>query len=223
MGVAGGFWGPRGRAPGLVGTRGPASSPAQRTPRSAMGESYLRPLSVQPPTVPVSASSPKGALMEREPLDEQEAFTHLRRRPSPRDESCPRWPPRSPPANPSYAGDPRRRRPSSPKAQLGPPNQTPEASGSLDGRGRLFSPSLQGDGPYQLSLLLPSTRRQAARDGAERTGRPGTAQAIDRPFVHVTGDDRGQAGMGGDPRGAGGATCKIAGIAYTGSNPVPAT
>jgi hypothetical protein len=30
-------------------------------------------------------------------------------------------------------------------------------------------------------------------------------------------------GMGGDLRGAGGATCKIAGIAFTGSNPVPAT
>jgi hypothetical protein len=29
--------------------------------------------------------------------------------------------------------------------------------------------------------------------------------------------------MGRDPRGDGGATCKIAGIAYTGSNPVPAT
>jgi hypothetical protein len=29
--------------------------------------------------------------------------------------------------------------------------------------------------------------------------------------------------MGRDLRGDGGATCKIAGIAYTGSNPVPAT
>ena len=29
--------------------------------------------------------------------------------------------------------------------------------------------------------------------------------------------------MGRDPRGTGGAVCKIAGIAYTGSNPVPAT
>jgi hypothetical protein len=29
--------------------------------------------------------------------------------------------------------------------------------------------------------------------------------------------------MGRDPRGDVGATCKIAGIAYTGSNPVPAT
>jgi hypothetical protein len=29
--------------------------------------------------------------------------------------------------------------------------------------------------------------------------------------------------MGRDPHGDGGAACKIAGIAYTGSNPVPAT
>jgi hypothetical protein len=41
--------------------------------------------------------------------------------------------------------------------------------------------------------------------------------------VHVTGDYRDQVGTGRDPRGDGGATCKIAGIAYTGSNPVPAT
>jgi hypothetical protein len=41
--------------------------------------------------------------------------------------------------------------------------------------------------------------------------------------VHVRSDGRGQVGMGGDPRGAAGAVCKIAGIAYTGSNPVPAT
>jgi hypothetical protein len=36
-------------------------------------------------------------------------------------------------------------------------------------------------------------------------------------------DGREQVGMGQDLRGDGGATCKIAGIAYTGSNPVPAT
>jgi hypothetical protein len=44
-----------------------------------------------------------------------------------------------------------------------------------------------------------------------------------RPFAHVTRNDRDQVGMERDPRGDGGATCKIAGIAYTGSNPVPAT
>src|SRR6266498_5270941 len=48
-------------------------------------------------------------------------------------------------------------------------------------------------------------------------GRQGTAQATDRPFVHVTSDYRGPVGMGGDPRGAGGAPCKIAGIVYEGS------
>ena len=50
-----------------------------------------------------------------------------------------------------------------------------------------------------------------------------TAEAVDKPFVHVTSDDWEQVGMGRDPWGDGGATCKIAGIAYTGSNPVPAT
>jgi hypothetical protein len=48
------------------------------------------------------------------------------------------------------------------------------------------------------------------------------AEAVERPFVHVTGDYQGQVGMGRDQWGAGGA-CKIAGIAFTGSNPVPAT
>ncbi|MDF2748755.1 MAG: hypothetical protein K0S98_3042 [Propionibacteriaceae bacterium] len=50
-----------------------------------------------------------------------------------------------------------------------------------------------------------------------------TAEAVAGPFVHVAGYRRDQVGMGRDPRGDGGATCKIAGIAYTGSNPVPAT
>jgi hypothetical protein len=60
------------------------------------------------------------------------------------------------------------------------------------------------------------------------TGRNGrgprvTAEAAGRSFVHVTSDVREQVGMGGDPAVTGAATCKIAGIAYTGSNPVPAT
>jgi hypothetical protein len=50
-----------------------------------------------------------------------------------------------------------------------------------------------------------------------------TAGAVTGPFAHVTGDKRNQAGMEGDPRGAATATCKTAGFAYTGSNPVPAT
>jgi hypothetical protein len=41
--------------------------------------------------------------------------------------------------------------------------------------------------------------------------------------MHVTAVVRDQAGMAEDPRGAAAATCKIAGIAYTGSNPVPTT
>jgi hypothetical protein len=59
--------------------------------------------------------------------------------------------------------------------------------------------------------------------GRYRQGRLVTAEAVGRSFVHVTSGDRDQVGMGRDPRGDGGATCKIAGIAYTGSNPVPAT
>ena len=49
------------------------------------------------------------------------------------------------------------------------------------------------------------------------------AEAAKSPFVHVTSDIRDQKGMGRDSRGDGDPTCKIAGIAYTGSNPVPAT
>ena len=59
--------------------------------------------------------------------------------------------------------------------------------------------------------------------GWNKQGRLGTAETVDRLFVHVTGYGREQVGMGRDPRGGGGATCKIAGIAYTGSNPIPAT
>lgn len=75
----------------------------------------------------------------------------------------------------------------------------------------------------EISLLLPSAGAGPRGTGRNWQGRPGTAGAVDRPFVHVTGDDRDLAGRGRDPGGDGGATCKIAGIAYTGSNPVPAT
>ena len=73
---------------------------------------------------------------------------------------------------------------------------------------------------------FPSTSLRPTLGCARRAGTggdAGTAEAVDRPFVHVTGDYRDQVGTGRDPRGDAGATCKIAGIAYTGSNPVPAT
>jgi hypothetical protein len=70
---------------------------------------------------------------------------------------------------------------------------------------------------------FPPTDAEPRGTGRDGRGRRGTAEAVDRPFVHVTGDDPDQVGTVGDPRGDGGATCKIAGIAYTGSNPVPAT
>jgi hypothetical protein len=74
-----------------------------------------------------------------------------------------------------------------------------------------------------ISLRLPSARRWAARDRAERAGTPGDGRSCRQLFMQVTAVVRDQAGMAGDLRGAGAATCKIAGIAYTGSNPVPAT
>jgi hypothetical protein len=58
--------------------------------------------------------------------------------------------------------------------------------------------------------------------GRNRQGRLGMLDAVGKPFVHVAGNERDQLGMVGAPRGDGDATCKIAGIAYTGSNPVPA-
>ena len=42
--------------------------------------------------------------------------------------------------------------------------------------------------------------------GRNGQGRQVTAEAVDRPFAHVTGDDRGQMGMERDPQGDGGAT-----------------
>jgi hypothetical protein len=62
--------------------------------------------------------------------------------------------------------------------------------------------------------------RETGRNGR---GRPVTTAAVGKAFAHVTSGLAGQVGMRRDSWGAGGATCKIAGIAYTGSNPVPAT
>jgi hypothetical protein len=50
-----------------------------------------------------------------------------------------------------------------------------------------------------------------------------TGGTVGWPFMHVTADERGRLGVGGHLRGDGGAACKTAGFAYTGSNPVPAT
>ena len=50
-----------------------------------------------------------------------------------------------------------------------------------------------------------------------------TAEVVERPFAHVTSDGQYQVGMEGYSWEDGAPTCKIAGIAYTGSNPVPAT
>jgi hypothetical protein len=74
-----------------------------------------------------------------------------------------------------------------------------------------------------ISLLLPSARRQAVRDGPEQVGTPSAGRCC-RPAVCARhGRLPGLMVMERNPWGDGGATCKIAGIAYTGSNPVPAT
>jgi hypothetical protein len=74
-----------------------------------------------------------------------------------------------------------------------------------------------------VSLHFPPPDARPRGTGRSRRGRRVTADAVDRPFAHATGDDRDQVGTGRDPRGDSGATCKTAGFAYTGSNPVPAT
>jgi hypothetical protein len=53
----------------------------------------------------------------------------------------------------------------------------------------------------EISLRLPSARRWTARDGPERVGRRGTAEAVHGPFVHVTSNDRDQGGDGTGPAG----------------------
>ena len=76
-------------------------------------------------------------------------------------------------------------------------------------------------------LKLPSyfPPPDARPRGTGRTGRGHqvTAEVVERPFAHVTSDGQYQVGMEGDSWEDGAPTCKIAGIAYTGSNPVPAT
>jgi hypothetical protein len=101
-------------------------------------------------------------------------------------------------------------------------NRTPDA---IPGVVEIASMTKSGSGSspkgFRSTFAPPDAKpRGTGRNGR---GRQATAQAVDRPFVHVTRDGRGRVGMGRDPRGDGGATCKIAGIAYTGSNPVPAT
>ena len=59
--------------------------------------------------------------------------------------------------------------------------------------------------------------------GRNGRGRTGTAQAVVRPFVHVTADNQERIGMGRDLRGAKLAACKIAGIAYIGYEPSSGT
>jgi hypothetical protein len=79
----------------------------------------------------------------------------------------------------------------------------------------------------QTAVSIPSyfPPPDARPRGTGRTGRGRqvTAEVVERPFAHVRSDGQYQVGMGGDSQEDGSATCKIAGIAYTGSNPVPAT
>ena len=53
-----------------------------------------------------------------------------------------------------------------------------------------------------ISLRFRSARRQAAWDGRDGRGRRVTADAVGRPFVHVTANDRDRVGMRGGPAGS---------------------
>ena len=80
-----------------------------------------------------------------------------------------------------------------------------------------------GQTAARLSLHFPSARRWAARDEAMRLGTRSEGRGCRQADCARHRRLLASVGMGRDPRGGGRATCKIAGIAYTGSNPVPAT
>jgi hypothetical protein len=87
---------------------------------------------------------------------------------------------------------------------------------------------LRSDGgqvAHNRSYFPPLPLRQTlGRMGREnKRGCRGTVDGMDGPFTHVMRDPAEHVGMEGDPRDNGAATCKIAGIAFIGSNPVPAT
>jgi hypothetical protein len=98
---------------------------------------------------------------------------------------------------------------------VGPPTRTPTLPATL-------VQNFWSDGGPGFPSTFPPPEAKPCGTGWNSRGRQVTAEAVDRSFVHVTSDIRDQKGMGRDSRGEGGA-CKIAGIAYTGSNPVPAT
>ena len=66
---------------------------------------------------------------------------------------------------------------------------------------------------------FPPPNKGLRETGRKGRGRPVTTAAVGKAFAHVTSGLAGQVGMRRDSWGAGGAVCKIAGIAYTGSNP----
>jgi hypothetical protein len=74
-----------------------------------------------------------------------------------------------------------------------------------------------------ISLPFPSARRSAARDGPERAGTSGDSGSCCRTVFARHKRLPGPYEDGTGPARDGAATCKIAGIAHTGSNPVPAT
>src|SRR4029453_3536092 len=103
-----------------------------------------------------------------------------------------------------------------------------DASHDSGGRSPRLGPASQmGVEPWsdggQFPSFFPPPDAGPLRIGRRGWGRRGTAEAVARPFAHVTTNNQDQMGIGRDPRGERGAALKIAGIAYTGSNPVPAT
>jgi hypothetical protein len=102
----------------------------------------------------------------------------------------------------------------------------PLASHAREVAHRLSRPTI-GLGSRQMTPKFPSDfpppDARPHGTGRHARGRQGTAEAVGRPFVLATADGRGRVGTGRDARGDAGGVCKTAGIAYTGSNPVPAT
>jgi hypothetical protein len=86
--------------------------------------------------------------------------------------------------------------------------------------GWVRDPSRNGEHRDGLPSTFPPPDAEPRGTGRSGQGRRAAAEADGEPFAHVTGDGRGQVGAGRDPRGGGSATCKIAGIAYSGSHPV---
>jgi hypothetical protein len=109
---------------------------------------------------------------------------------------------------------------------LRPPGGVSHSSCQLDRdgcrtneRGEEVGIELYGQIAAGISLQLPSARGWAAQDRAIQAGTPSDGRSC-RPVVCARQSNvRDQVGIGGDPRGDHGATCKIAGIGFPSTFP----